>query len=51
MADAPKTVRLTHADTGVVVETDEENASRLSGYAPEGSKSTAKKSSSSKSSK
>lgn len=34
MADKPKLVRLQNTKTGVVVETTEDNAGRLSGYEP-----------------
>lgn len=45
MADR-KTVRLRNVTTGVVVETSEENATRLTGYEPAESKTTRKASSS-----
>lgn len=47
-AKEPKLVRLTNSKTGVVVQTTEDNAGRLSGFEPE--KATSKSTPSSKSS-
>jgi hypothetical protein len=51
MADKPKMVRLRNTETGVVVETTEENAARIRGYEPVKASSSAKDSTASKSSK